>query len=87
MKWGLISLKKAMVMWVIRNLCVLKAAFPQVIVQHAGKHFTLLGFTTINRELVLCPVIITGVREIFNIETGIDPSKPVTGNINDFGHD
>ena len=42
-------------------------------VQHSNTHFTLLGFTTLSGEPVLCLVIITGVQEALNVESGIDP--------------
>lgn len=42
-------------------------------VQHSDKHFTLLGFTNLSGEPVLCLVIIAGVQEALNVESGIDP--------------
>ena len=60
-----------------------KGSIPQIKVQHSERHFTLLGFTALSGEPVLCLVIISGVREHFNVETGIDPTKPVTGDVND----
>ena len=60
-----------------------KGTIPQVKVQHSERHFTLLGFTALSGEPVLCLIVISGVRQHLNIETGIDPSKPVTGNVRD----
>ena len=51
--------------------------------QHSERHFTLLGFTALSGEPVLCLIIISGVREHLNMETGIDPTKPVLGNVKD----
>jgi hypothetical protein len=42
-------------------------------VQHTDKHFTLLGFTALTGEPVLCLVIIAGVKETLAVESGIDP--------------
>ena len=50
-----------------------KGTCPQNKVQHTDKHFTLLGFTALNGEPVLCLVILAGVRETLNVESGIDP--------------
>ena len=41
--------------------------------QHSNKHFTLLGFTTLSGEPALCLVIIAGVQEALNVESGINP--------------
>ena len=60
-----------------------RGAIPQVKVQHSERHFTLLGFTALSGEPVLCLIIISGVREHLNIETGIDPTKPILGDVND----
>ena len=56
---------------------------PQVKVQHSERHFTLLGSTALSGDPVLCLIIISGVREHLNIETGIDPTKPILGDVND----
>ena len=60
-----------------------RGTIPQVKVQHSERHFTLLGFTALSGEPVLCLIIISGVREHLNIETGIDPTKPILGDVND----
>ena len=36
------------------------------------KHFTMLGFTALNGQPVMCLVIIAGVQEKWEVETGID---------------
>ena len=36
------------------------------------KHFTILGFTALNGEPVLCLIIIAGVQEKFEVECGIN---------------
>jgi len=50
-----------------------KGSVPQNKVQHTDKHFTLLGFTALSGEPVLCLVIIAGVQESLAVESGIDP--------------
>ena len=60
-----------------------KGAIPQIKVQHTEKHFTLLGFTALDGQPVLCVIIISGVREHLNVESGIDPTKEVEGDLND----
>ena len=50
-----------------------RGAVPQNKVQHTDKHFTLLGFTALTGDPVLCLVIIAGVREKLDVESGIDP--------------
>ena len=60
-----------------------RGAIPQIKVQHSERHFTLLGFTALSGEPLLCLIIISGVREQLNIETGIDPTKSVMGDVND----
>ena len=47
------------------------------------RHFTLLGFTALTGEPVLCVVIIAGVIEAYEVETGIDIDAPVTGDVMD----
>ena len=60
-----------------------KGSVPQVKVQHSERHFTLLGFTALNGEPVLCLIIVSGVREHLNIETGIDYTKETIGDATD----
>ena len=60
-----------------------KGYVPQIKVQHTERHFTFLGFTALSSEPVLCLIIISGMREHLNIETRIDPTKSVTGDVND----
>ena len=60
-----------------------KGCVPQVKVQHSERHFTLLGFTALDGSPVLCLIIISGVREHLNLETGIDVTKPIEGDITD----
>jgi len=50
-----------------------KGTVPQNKVQHTDKHFTLLGFTALTGEPVLCVIIIAGIQEKLNVESGIDP--------------
>ena len=60
-----------------------KGTIPQVKVQHSERHFTLLGFTALSGEAVLCLIIISGTKEHLNVETGIDATKPITGDVTD----
>ena len=55
-----------------------KHCTPQEEVQHKKKHFTLLGFTALSGELVLCLVLIAGAREELSVETGINPIATTT---------
>ena len=50
-----------------------KGTHAQNKVQHTDKHFTLLGFTALTGEPVLCLVILAGVQEVLSVESGIDP--------------
>jgi len=50
-----------------------KGTHAQNKVQHTDKHFTLLGFTALTGEPVLCLVILAGVQEALSVESGIDP--------------
>ena len=50
-----------------------KGTVPQNKVKHTDKHFTLLGFTTLSGEPVLCLVITAGGQELLAIENGIKP--------------
>ena len=60
-----------------------KGTVPQIKVQHSEKHFTLMGFTALNGDPVLCLIIVSGVRENLNIETGIDNTKDAIGDASD----
>ena len=50
-----------------------KGTHAQNKVQHTDKHFTLLGFTALTGEPVLCLVIFAGVQEALSLESGINP--------------
>ena len=50
-----------------------RGTVPQNKVQHTDKHFTLLGFTALTGDPVLCLIIIAGVQESLSVESGIDP--------------
>ena len=60
-----------------------RGAVPQIKVQHKEKHFTLLGFTTLSGNPVLCLLVISGVREDLNVFTGIDVGADVIGSPED----
>lgn len=57
-----------------------KGTVPQIKVRHREKFFTLLFFTALSGEPVLCLVIVAGIQMKFNIEIGIDPFAPIIGN-------
>ena len=56
-----------------------KGTVPQIKVQHREKFFTLLGFTALSSEPVLCLVSIAGIQMKINVETGIAPFAAITG--------
>ena len=57
---------------------------PQIKASHSNeRHFTTLGFTSLSGKPVLCLVIIAGVRELYEIETGIDSDADVIGHPSD----
>ncbi len=45
---------------------------PQNKVSHNDRHFNVLGFTALDGSPVLCMVIIAGVQQKYEIETGLD---------------
>ena len=47
------------------------------------QHFTVLGFTALTGEPVLCMIIVAGVIEAYEVETGIDIDAPVIGDPTD----
>ena len=50
-----------------------KGMIPQIKASYSNeRHFTTLGFTSLSGEATLCLVIIAGVKELYDIETGID---------------
>ena len=57
---------------------------PQIKASHSNeRHFTTLGFTNLRGEPVLCLVIIAGMREMYEIETGIDVEADAIGDPTD----
>ena len=61
-----------------------KGMIPQIKASHSNeRHFTTLGFTSLSGEPVLCLVIIAGVKEMYEIETGIDIEADETGHPSD----
>ena len=47
------------------------------------RHFTVLGFTALTGEPVLCVIIVAGVIEAYEVETGIDIDASVIGDPTD----
>ena len=47
-------------------------SIPKEQASHTDKHFALLGFAALSGEPVLCLIIITGIKDMYEIETGID---------------
>ena len=60
-----------------------RGTIPQCKVQHRENYFTTMGFTALSGDPVLCVIIIAGKRENFGVETGIDPSSAIEGDIVD----
>ena len=58
-------------------------AIPQIKVSTKDKHFTLMGFTSLSGEAVMCLLILTGVNEKVEVETGIDLTAPTYGDYDD----
>ena len=58
-------------------------AVPQLKVSTKDKHFTLLGFTSLKGEAVMCLLILAGVEQKFEVETGIDMTAPTYGDVKD----
>ena len=58
-------------------------AIPQMKVSTKDKHFTLMGFTSLSGEAVMCLLILTGVNEKVEVETGIDLTAPTYGDYDD----
>ena len=56
-------------------------AVPQLKVSTKDKHFTLLGFTNLKGEAVMCLLILAGVEQKFEVETGIDMTAPTYGDV------
>ena len=56
---------------------------PQLKVSTKDRHFTLLGFTNLKGEPVMCLLILAGVEQKFEVETGIDLTAPMYGDVKD----
>ena len=56
---------------------------PQNKVSHNDRHFTVLGFTALDGSPVLCVIIIAGVKQMYEVETGLDMDAAIAGNEND----
>ena len=57
---------------------------PQIKASHSNeRHFTTLSFTSLSGEVVMCLVIMSGVREMYEIETGIDVEADAFGDPTD----
>ncbi len=54
-------------------------SIPKEQASHTDKHFTLLGFTALNGEPVLCLIIIAGIKELYEVETEIDKDANAIG--------
>ena len=58
-------------------------SIPKEQASHTDKHFTLLGFTALNGKPVLCLIIIAGIKELYEVETGIDIDANPIGDLAD----
>ena len=56
--------------------CCEHGTIPNNKVSHNDQPFTVLGFTTLTGEPVLCAVIVSGVTETCEVEMGIDLDAP-----------
>ena len=56
---------------------------PQQKFSTKDRHFTLLGFTNLKGEPVMCLLILAGIEQKFEVETGIDLTAPTYGDIKD----
>ena len=56
---------------------------PQNKVSHNDRHFTVLGFTALDGSPVLCMVIIAGVQQKYEVETGLDIEAEMVGDPTD----
>ena len=56
---------------------------PQNKVSHNDRHFTVLGFTALDGSPVLCVIIIAGVKQLYEVETGLDMDATIVGDSND----
>ena len=52
-------------------------------VSHNDHHFTVLGFTALDGSPVLCMVIIAGVQQKYEVETGLDIEAEMVGHPSD----
>ena len=58
-------------------------AIPQLKASIKDRHFTLLGFTALSGEPVMCLLILAGVEEKMEVEMGIDLIVPTFGSVDD----
>ena len=63
--------------------CCEHGTIPNNEVSHNDRHFTMLSFTALTGEPVLCVIIIAGVTQAFEVEMGIDLDAPTFGNPTD----
>ena len=66
-----------------KKLLCEKGSVPRKVVSHQDKHFTLLGFTALNGDAVMCCVIFSGVMQNPQVETGADFTKSIIGDVED----
>ena len=58
-------------------------SIPKEQASHTDKHFTLLGFTALTGESVLCLIIIAGIKQLYDVESGIDLDATPIGDHSD----
>lgn len=63
--------------------CCEHGTIPNNKVSHNDRHFTLLGFTALTGEPVLCVVIVSGKVQAIEVEMGIDIEATVIGSPSD----
>lgn len=55
----------------------------QLKISTKDRHFTLLGFTNLKGEPVMCLLILAGIEQKFEVETGIDLTALTYGDVKD----
>lgn len=56
-----------------------KGEIPQKIMSIKTKHYTLMGITAFNGEVVMCVIIFSGLKPNALYETGFDDSAEMIG--------
>ena len=52
-------------------------------VSHNDRHFTVLGLTALDGSPVFCVIIIAGVKQMYEVKTGLDKDAKIVGDTYD----